>query len=175
MIPLVKNLPFYSSIPPPPAKRTWAQLKKLATSWTEPFQSTSTYPNYLEYPPSERERNTLLYPRSIIDQTSPQQIYITISKFSSKGQTTPSLFFPYHYSLLLQLVTRKSTKSKITPPPIVSYRRSTHFAEAKKCLVVRVPPPRRTERERERDSAHRRNKIDCTREERRGGGRERSR
>lgn len=130
---------------------------------------------YLEYPSSERERNTLLYPRSIIDQTSPQQIYITISKFSSKGQTTPSLFFPYHYPLLLQLVTRKSTKSKITPPPIVSYRRSTHFAEAKKCLVVRVPPPRRTERERERDSAHRRNKIDCTREERRGGGRERSR
>lgn len=53
---------------------------------------------YLEYPSSERERNTLLYPRSIIDQTSPQQIYITISKFSSKGSNQ---HLPYSFLIII--------------------------------------------------------------------------
>lgn len=78
---------------------------------------------YLEYPPSERERNTLLYPRSIIDQTSPQQIYITISKFSSKGSNQ---HLPYSFLIIIlssfNLLLENQRNQRFTPPPIISYR-----------------------------------------------------
>lgn len=78
---------------------------------------------YLEYPSSERERNTLLYPRSIIDQTSPQQIYITISKFSSKGSNQ---HLPYSFLIIIlssfNLLLENQRNQRFTPPPIISYR-----------------------------------------------------